>query len=140
MAFTPAEVARIKKYLGYPVVTKAQLLDHGIYPNAGRGTAHLFVVEYNLERVAPEAEDLVREQMERIACAEGQQQASYNMQLVGSAGGVTFNGVAGTLGTNLAYVQETDKLADLLNTPKAPTSLLHQRIGGSGRGAVDEPC
>lgn len=140
MAFTPAEVAQIKAYLGYPVVGRVQLLDHGMLPAEGRPTAGMVVLDYNIERVSPEAEPIIRAQMARIACVVGQVAQSYGMQQVTAAGGVTFAGLAGIMNTNTAYVLETDKLADLLNTPKCQTSLLHERLGGSGRGAVNEPC
>lgn len=138
MAFTPAEVAQIKSYLGYPTLARSELMDHGLLVTGG--TEHMYIIEANLQQVQETAEPLVREQMKRIACIVAQQQTSYGMQQVASAGGVSFNGVSGMVALNLAYNQETDRLADLLHTPKAPTSLLHQRIGGSGHGAVHEPC
>lgn len=137
MAFTPAEVAQIKGYLGYPTLVRAELLDHGIIGTGG--TEMLFVLEVNLQQVEEAAEALVRVQMARIACIVQQQQQHYAMQAVGSAGGVTFNGLEGIVSMNMAYNLETDRLADLLHVPKASTSLLHQRIGGSGVGAVIEP-
>ena len=137
MAFTPEDREQIKAYLGYPTLTQAQLLDHGILP-AG-GTEMLFIIEANLEKVPPAAEPLVRAQMARIACVVQQIQQSYGSQIVGSAGGVTFNGMAAIISTNYAYTLETDKLSDLLHAPIAPTSSLHARIGGSGVGAVIEP-
>lgn len=137
MAFTPAEVAQIKGYLGYPTLARAELLDHGIIGTGG--TEMLFVLEVNLQQVSEGAEALVRVQMARIECILKQQQTHYAMQAVGSAGGVTFNGIDGIVSMNLAYTLETDRLADLLHVPKAATSLLHQRIGGTGAGAVQEP-
>lgn len=137
MAFTPAEVAQIKGYLGYPTLVRAELLDHGIIGTGG--TEMLFVLEVNLQNVQESAEALVRVQMARIECIVKQQQQHYAMQSVGSAGGVTFNGLEGIVAMNAAYTIETDRLADLLHTPKATTSLLHQRIGGTGVGAVIEP-
>lgn len=137
MAFTPAEVAQIKGYLGYPTLVRAELLDHGIIGTGGTET--LFVLEVNIQLLQDGAEALVRVQMARIECIVKQQQQHYAMQAVGSAGGVTFNGLEGILSMNVAYNLETDRLADLLNVPKHSTSLLHQRIGGSGAGAVIEP-
>jgi len=137
MPFTPEEREQIKAYLGYPTLARAELLDHGMLP-AG-GTEMLFVVEANIEKVPPAAEPLVRAQMARIACVVQQQVQSYGAQIVGSAGGVTFNGMAAIMATSYAYTLETDKLADLIHTPKAPTSSLHNRIGGTGAGAVIEP-
>lgn len=138
MAFTPAEVAQVKAYLGYPPLVSMRLMDHGMIQSGA--TEHLFLVEANLQKVPPEAEYLVRQQLARIACVEQQVLASYGQQSVASVGGVTFNGLTAILAGNFAYTLETDKLADLLHTPKAPTSLLHNRIGGSGEGAVTEPC
>lgn len=138
MAFTPAEVAQIKAYLGYPTLARSELLDNGLLVTGG--TEHMYIIEANIQQVQEAGEPLVREQMKRIACIVQQQQASYTMQQVSSAGGVSFNGSAGILALSLAYNLETDRLADLVHTPKAPTSLLHQRIGGSGQGAVIEPC
>jgi hypothetical protein len=137
VAFTPAEIGQIKGYLGYPTLVRAELLDHGIIGTGG--TEMLFVLEANLENVQESAEALVRVQMGRIACIVQQQQTHYAMQAVGSAGGVTFNGIEGIVSMNLAYTLETDRLADLLHVPKAATSLLHRRIGGTGEGAVIEP-
>jgi hypothetical protein len=138
VAFTPAEVAQIKAYLGYPTLARSELLDNGLLVTGG--TEHMYIIEANIQQVQEAAEPLVREQMKRIACIVQQQQASYTMQQVSSAGGVSFN-----------WIRRHPRLEPRLQPrdrpsrrsrphPKAPTSLLHQRIGGSGQGAVIEPC
>ncbi len=138
MAFTPEERARVRRYLGYPVLSGGELIDRAVLP-AGITTVS-FVLEEALDRVLPEAEYMVREQMQRIACIEQLQQQSYQTQLVVAAGRVEFAGGAAISNLSAAYVLETAKLADLINAPKFPLSELHDRIGGTGEGCVDEPC
>jgi hypothetical protein len=137
VAFTPATRARIKQHLGYPSLTGVELLNHGMLPFGA--TELLYSVEGQLDRVQEAAEFLVLKQLERIDCVEKQILESYGNQVIGSVGGVVFNGLASIVATNHAYVLETDKLADMLGVQKNPASALHRRIGGTGEGSVIEP-
>lgn len=138
MAFTPAEKAKIKMYLGYPTLRRGELFPYG---NIGSGgTEFAMVADYNLEQVEPEAEVLVRQVLERIDCIVNKlMPEGYDSQIIKRTGDVEFAGLQAMLAHNIAYAQETARLADLLHIPKSDTSELHARLG-SGVGAVTECC
>lgn len=134
MALTPEQKAKVHKYLGYPVLNRADLIRDGI----GGGDEVQFALSYNLEQLQPAGETMVLQQSARIECIEALQMKAYQGQIVEMAGGVKMAGMAAIAALDLAYTRETDKLADLLHIPKFKHSYTHW--GHSGVGAVIEPC
>lgn len=138
MAFTPLQRAKIKMYLGHPTISRAQLHPYGDLGSAGTQLA--LVADYNLGAVDPEAEALALEILERVECiVKGYQPEAYASQNIKRSGEIEFAGLYAILGTNIAFVQETARLSDILHIPKAGTSELHGRLG-SGQGCVQEVC
>jgi hypothetical protein len=138
MPFTPEERARIYQYLGYPLISAGEVLTGYTVPSGT--SAAQFVVEEAIDRVKPEAEFIIREQLAAIACIVQQTTAQNGMQGITAVRGVQFSGIQGILNMNMVYVQATAHLSDLLHAPKYPLSELHARLGSTGQGCVDEPC
>lgn len=134
MALTPEQKAKVHKYLGYPVLNAADLIRDGI----GGGDEVQFALGYNLTQLQPAGEAMVLAQIARLECIEALQMKAYQGQLVTMAGGVQMAGPQAIAALDMAYMKETDKLADLLHIPKFKHSNIHW--GGSGMGAVSEPC
>jgi hypothetical protein len=134
MALTPEQQAKVHKYLGYPVLDRADLIRDGI----GGGDEVQFALSYNLTQLKPAGEKMVLEQVAKLECIEALQMKAYQGQLVEVAGSVRMAGMNAIAALQMAYTAETDKLADLLHVPKFKHSNTHW--GSSGMGAVIEPC
>lgn len=134
MALTPEQKVKVHKYLGYPVLDAADMIRDGV----GGGDEVQFALEYNLNQLKPAGEAMVLDQLARLACIEALQMQAYKGQLVEMAGGVKMSGLNAITSLKAAYTAETDKLSDLLHIPYFKHSTVHW--GGTGMGAVSEPC
>ncbi len=110
---SPLEVAKIHKFLGYPLTTGSQ------EPGMGWGVVDKLqtAIPDMVANLIPMGEELVREFITRLECIEKQQQEAYAGQQVVVAGRVTMAGPQAIQALKLAYEHEQAKLADAINVP-----------------------
>jgi len=110
---TPLEIAKVHKFLGYPLTygSSDPGMGYGIINQPQTSIMDMCSV------LIPHAADLVREYIRRLECIEEQQQAAYSNQQVVVAGRTTMSGPQAIAALQLAYFHEQAKLSDALNVP-----------------------
>lgn len=127
---TPLEVAKVTKFLGYPLTSGAD------DPAGGYGVINQFQssVPSACASLIPHAADLIREYIKRLECIEAQQQAAYSNQQVVVAGRTTMSGPQAIMALRVAYQHEQAKLSDALRVP------VYSGSSYAGSNHIHEPC
>jgi hypothetical protein len=127
---SPLEIAKVHKFLGYPLTRGSS------EPGMGWGIVNMpqTSIPDMASNLIPGAEDLVREYITRLECIEKQQQVAYMNQQVVVAGGVTMSGPTAVATLKMAYRDEQAKLSDALNVP------VYCNSSYSGQPGVMTPC
>lgn len=110
---SPLEVAKIHKFLGYPLTTGSR------EPGMGYGVINQLQTSIPdmCANLVPHGAELIREFIARLECIETQQQAAYMNQQVVVAGRTTMSGPQAIAALQLAYQHEQAKLSDALHVP-----------------------
>lgn len=124
-ALTPLEVAKVYKFLGYPLTTGNMPPEMGSMV-LGQPQSMIPVACANL---MPFAAEIIREYITRLECIEKQQQAAYMNQQVAVTGRTTMSGPQAIAALYLAYQHEQAKLSDALNVPVYIHASYVQRAG-----------
>lgn len=127
---TPLEIAKVHRFLAYPLVRGFPEPGLGW---GGRNQPQTAVMDA-CTNLIPHAHDLVREFIRRLECIEQQQQAAYANQQVVVAGRTTMSGPQAIAALKQAYIDEQAKLSDMLGVPVYTASSYVQQPG------VIEPC
>lgn len=130
-ALTPLEVAKVYKFLGYPLTTGNMPAEMGSQV-LGQPQSMIPVACANL---MPFASAIIREYIERLECIEKQQQMAYMNQQVVVAGKTTMSGPLAIQALYIAYQHEQAKLSDALNVPV----YIHASYTAPGSPSVHEP-
>lgn len=127
---SPLEVAKVHKFLGYPLTFGSS------DPGMGYGIINQpqTSIMDQCAALIPFAADIIREYIQRLECIEQQQQAAYANQQVVVAGRTTMSGPQAIQALQLAYFHEQAKLSDALNVPVYINSSYAPHSG------VHEPC
>jgi len=137
MALTPHNRMRIKRALGYPLISAVETLRSGILPSGPDDL--VFALEPALSNIIPEAEQAILEIVRQIECIE-EQQANQRADLaVLAVGSVQLAGRDGMGALDDEYRKWVAKLSDTLAIPVYRHSRYQREIGAFA-GRVIEQC
>jgi hypothetical protein len=131
MALTSTEKAKVRFHLGYPNVQPIQTL----YAGQPQARQTLFVLEYNMDAILPEAEPIVRDlvcQLDQIECQLAESRDRMQTESVGTVKMRKDEQRA----LEELYQRLAFRLADVLGTPIYPLS---RRFQANLTGATNIP-
>lgn len=138
MALTPELRMKVKRHLGYPLITAVETLRSGMLPSGPDDLT--FAIEPALDNLIPEAEAVLRELLlPQLACIEKQIAEQRGDLAVSSVGSTVLAGTDGMGALYDEYRRWAQKLSDSIGIPFYRHSLHHREIG-SFQGRVIEPC
>lgn len=137
MPLTPLLRAKVKRHLGYPLISAVETLRSGIKPSGPDDL--VFALEPAMDHLLPEAEQMVLEIIRQLECLEKQMGVQASDLAVLAVGSIQMAGREGMSAVESEYRKWAKKLSDTVGIPFYRHSQYHHEIG-SFAGRVIEPC